>query len=741
MRGLRHHCLITAVALVAGIGLPLTAVTPASATPVDADKFTLTKIAGYSTGAAPNADGGIAEIVGYNADNSSFYVVNGSTTPACLEVVPLPKSGYGATALDLAKSTSIDVQALLATKVPGFTYGDLTSVAIDTVKDRVYVAVQEADFARAGVVLALDYDGGFIRSYQAGVQPDMVTVSEDGRYVLSADEGEPRDGVIANDPPGTVTIIDTTANTTAQVGFADTTKIDDAAHIRGVERDPATDLMLARDKSAAVTDFEPEYITIQGNLAYVTLQENNAVATVSIANPALVAVHGLGSKNVSRAGNEADLLRDGEIDIDNYPAKMLYQPDGIASYRSGGKSYLFTANEGDVSEFIDNSLTVDKIAPYLTNKIAKAFWSSVADNPGDVAADMSDLSAPYFFGARSFSVWDASDLSQVYDSGSDFERITAERLPGYFNISNDKYKTSDSDKRSGKKGPEPENVVVGTIGARSYAFVGLERIGGVMAYDVTDPTKPTFASYVNTREFVSSLGGDNSPEGLDFVPASQSPTGKALLLASFEVGGTVAVYEIGADPKVAASMQLRVGRMAFGGTPSQVQATVTGAGKAATGTVAFTVDGRVLATVSLRDGVAIAKLPAGLNAGKVKIAAKYSGDEQTEATAASTVLTVSKATTKTTVKLAKSKVKRLKQVLATVVVSVNGGAKVVPSGSIWITRNGRVVATGKLHKGRTTIKIPAGVRSGTYRISARYLGSSNLVSSSSGIRRLKVTWR
>lgn len=727
--------LVVTLAL-AGSGLVMTAVHAQADTAAYPDQLTMTKIAGYSTGATPNADGGIAEIVQYNSDNRSFYVVNGSTTPASLEIVALPSTGYGSTPLALTKSASVDIEALLAANVPGFTYGDLTSVAVDTAKDRIYATVQESTFNAAGLIVALSYDGGFLTSYPAGVQPDMVAVAPGGRYVVSADEGEPRDGVAANDPAGTVTVVDTDTNAVTHVGFADTSKIDDAAHIRGVERDSATNLMIARDKSAAVTDFEPEYVTIVGTKAYVTLQENNAIATVDLAPAALVSVDGLGAKDVSAAGKEADLLRDASVDIDNYLAKMLYMPDGVASYSTGGKTYLFTANEGDVAEYIDNSILANEIAPYLTDAAAQTFWAGVTTNAGDVAADMSDLSVPYFYGARSFSVWDAADLSQVYDSGSDFEKITAERLPSYFNISNDKYKASDFDKRSGKKGPEPENVEVGRVGDKTFAFVGLERIGGVMTYDITDPTKPTFVNYVNTREFVSSLGGDNSPEGLDFIPAQQSPTGKALLLASFEVGGTVAVYEIGADPRVTAKVSLSVANTTYG-QPATVRVAVSTDGSPVAGQVEVLVDGTKVATAILSSGLATVKLPKSLSAGAHRVEARYLGDDFTSAATGSVKLAVAKAKTSTKLSLAWSIIKKSNKVKATVTVKVLGRSDTAV-GKATFLRNGKVVAVGTVKKGKVVVKVPAGPSKGIVKIKVVFWGSTNFAPSTSRTVRLRV---
>lgn len=149
----------------------------------------------------------------------------------------------------------------------------------------------------------------------------------------------------------------------------------------------------------------------------------------------------------------------------------------------------------------------------------------------------------YLFGGRSFTVYcaDESGLTEVYTSGNELEAKTAGYLPQYFNCSNDSVEIDD---RSGKKGVEAENVTIGTVGEKTYAFIGLERIGGVMAYDITNPDKVLFANYINTRDFSADIAGDVSPEGLCMISASESGDGNAYLLAACEVSGTVAVYKL-----------------------------------------------------------------------------------------------------------------------------------------------------------------------------------------------------
>lgn len=167
----------------------------------------------------------------------------------------------------------------------------------------------------------------------------------------------------------------------------------------------------------------------------------------------------------------------------------------------------------------------------------------------------------YAFGARSFSIWD-EDGRLVWDSGNQFETFLASddckvgpardiACAAYFNTGHDEGNALDS--RSDAKGPEPEGIAIGTIGAKTFAFVGLERMGGIMVYDVTTPSAPRWVDYYNSRadwstedtESVAASAGDLGPEGLTFVPADQSPNGKPLLIVGNEVSGTTAIYDLG----------------------------------------------------------------------------------------------------------------------------------------------------------------------------------------------------
>lgn len=279
-------------------------------------------------------------------------------------------------------------------------------------------------------------------------------------------------------------------------------------------------------------DLEPEYIVTgaDSKRAYVSLQEANSIAVLDIQNKKFTAVKGLGFKDHNIEKNAIDLVKDKTINIKAQPVNGTYMPDGISIYEYKGKTYILTANEGDGREWGSYS-----------NIGAATIDGEKVDILKNSEYDGLSADKVYTFGGRSFSIWRADTMELVFDSSSDFETITGQQYPKYFNASN---KDASIDSRSGKKGPEPEDVKVGMIGDQVYAFVGLERIGGVMAYNITDPSHAYYVDYINTRDFSEKIAGDVSPEGLCFVPADKSPTGKPIVLAANEVSGTVAIFEI-----------------------------------------------------------------------------------------------------------------------------------------------------------------------------------------------------
>jgi hypothetical protein len=161
---------------------------------------------------------------------------------------------------------------------------------------------------------------------------------------------------------------------------------------------------------------------------------------------------------------------------------------------------------------------------------------TVTTAQGDIDND-GDFDLLFVPGGRSFSVIDGNSGALTFDSGDDFEQITAMLVPTLFNSQG---AAGSFDTRSDNKGPEPEAITTGLIGGREFAFIAMERIGGVFVYDIEQIDAPAFQHYGPAQ------GGDLSPEGLSFVTAGQSPTGRPLLLIAHEVSGTLGIYEIDA---------------------------------------------------------------------------------------------------------------------------------------------------------------------------------------------------
>jgi hypothetical protein len=238
-----------------------------------------------------------------------------------------------------------------------------------------------------------------------------------------------------------------------------------------------------------------------------------------------------------------------KINIRPWPVFGMYQPDAIASYRVRGRDYFVTVNEGDARDWPGyaeearvSALTLDPTAfPNAATLKSNANLGrlNVTRALGDVDAD-GDFDALYTLGGRSFSIWNTSG-NLVYDSGAALERITSIALPSLFNAGHD---DPAMDNRSDNKGPEPEALAIGELEDRTYAFVGLERVGGIAVFDITQPTTPVFVEYLNDRTTGDPATRDLGPEGMKFIPARESPNGRPLLMLTSEVSNTVSMYSV-----------------------------------------------------------------------------------------------------------------------------------------------------------------------------------------------------
>ena len=424
----------------------------------------------------------------------------------------------------------------------------MTSVTISEDGTCLAAALQAENYAANGRIALFDCNADGTLSlkklYETGIQPDMITFTPDGSKLLTADEGEPREGYSTNstDPQGTVTIVDLASDTV--------TKADFTAYDSEANRKQLTDAGIVLKKNTVPSvDLEPEYIAADNSTAYITLQEANAIAVLDLNKKEFAGIYSAGFEDYSKTAVDID-KKNSSYNAKTYDSlKGIRMPDGIATYTVNGTDYIVIANEGDSREWGS-----------YTNEDERNFGKGKTSPSGKITAENSGLNgkvvffdtkdydgldsdSDYLFGGRSFTIFkaDTNGLTEVFDSGSNFESATAAYLPNFFNCSND---NTDLDNRSGKKGPEAESVTIGTVGKKTYAFVGLERIGGIMVYDITDPTQSTYVNYINSRNFNTAISGDDSPEGLCFVSADNSFDGNSYLLAACEVSGTVAAYQL-----------------------------------------------------------------------------------------------------------------------------------------------------------------------------------------------------
>ncbi len=490
----------------------------------------LTPLGSYASGFY---DAGGAEITAFDPENRRIFSINAAD--GTVDV------------LDAADPSRLRKIASLAT--PG-----ANSVAVRG--GLVAVAQQAATKTDPGTVGFFDARTlAPVSTVTVGALPDMVTFSPDGRYVVVAGEGEP-EGYLPGqvDPQGTVAVITVGRRAPRQsdvrlAGFTAWDGREQQLREAGVR--------IYGPGARTSQDLEPEYVAVDrtSRTAFVTLQENNAMARVDLRSAQVTSLTALGVKDLSPAGNGIDASdRDGGIAIRTWPAVALYEPDSVAAYAARGRTYLVMANEGDTRDYegfseekrvsaLTLSPSVFPDAAELQQPANLGRLTATTTSPVDASGAVTQVQVP---GARSISVRDARGRL-LWDSGDALERVTAAALPDAFNSDNAENDSFDS--RSDNKGPEPEGVAVGRVDGRTYAFVGLERIGGIAVFDVSDPRAGRFVTYVNPRDFAGDVeagtAGDSGPEGITFVTAHDSPTRRPLLVVGNEVSGTTTTYDIG----------------------------------------------------------------------------------------------------------------------------------------------------------------------------------------------------
>ena len=478
------------------------------------------------TGADPESR---AEVVVFDPASDRLYVVNAAADR--IDIVLVGADG------GLTASGGIALAGL-----PN--YGAVNSVAVKNGIVAVAYAAPAGD--QPGRVALFDTATNTLQStVQVGVLPDQLTFTPDGSKILVANEAEAVSA--ANNPAGSISILDLSggaagATVINTISFASLNGEEIVLRERGLALFPG---------QSAAADIEPEYISVSpdGARAYVTLQEVNAVAVIDLTDADAdrpLSIQPLGAVDRSLAGNPFDPSDRNGIALANFDVDSLSQPDSIASFSVGGFTYFVTANEGDARVGLSDELRLSSAA-YVLDPTAypnaaelKADGQlgrlNVLRHVGDTDGD-GDIDQITTFGGRGISIFRQNadgSFTKVRETGGEFERIIAAQFPSLHNTEDGEA----PDTRSDNKGPEPEGVTIGVVNGRTYAFVALERVGGVMVYDVTDPANARFVVYRPATE------ADYAPETVLFISAADSPTGQALLVTANEGSGTTTLYAV-----------------------------------------------------------------------------------------------------------------------------------------------------------------------------------------------------
>jgi len=455
-------------------------------------------------------------------------------------------------------------------------YGnDVTSVAAG--RDVVVAAVLVTETFSAtgapstpnGKLVVFDTNGKVLSSPDIlGVLPDSVTFAPNGTTALVAIEGQPvcakddpattakedTDYSKASDPEGGVSIVDLTNPAAPVVKFAGFKQFN-------VAQMKAKGIAVSSVVNNVAKDFEPEFITaVDNKYAYVTIQEANAIGKLDIEAASFESVtRAFESKLSVTARDTSD--RDSGAGPRNYANVVgASQPDAIASFKVGSGHYFVTANEGDAREYTclnddqrASSLKVDtRRFPNWSTLSASAALGRAKVNPtiGDRDGD-GDIDTIHLRGSNSMTMY--RNGIALWDSGELLDQIQIKafgvaNINGSHSLSSDKstmnYVGQD---RSDDKGSEPEGVAVGMVGNTRVAILGLERMTALAVFDITQPRSPVFQEWLQMLPAKATPAKDVkhwSPEGIVFVSADKSPSGKALIITSYELSGSISIHQI-----------------------------------------------------------------------------------------------------------------------------------------------------------------------------------------------------
>ncbi len=478
-----------------------------------------------------------AEVAAYDAARNQVFILGGQGVDV-LDATSL-EFKFGLPRVDAQAGTPATLGGGNSVAV----FGDVLAVAYDGSERGADGAVVLYDLSGPTPIISRVVTGPDFST------PDQITFTPDGSKTLVAIEAEPGDDY-ATDAKGGVAIIDVA---TGDLTFADFDAFDSAAaelRAAGVRLTGRATPDDQPNTALPSRDLEPEYIAVDaaGTKAYVALQEANSIGILDIASGEFENILSFGLKDHSLAGFGIDASdRDGGANIRSLPIFGMFQPDGIATFETGGRTFIVTANEGDAREwgdFVepirinDASVVLDPTA-FPAAVAARLKDNTVAGrleisrHTGDTDGD-GDYDQLHVFGGRSISIFEvtAEGLDLVWDSGDTIDEVVAAQFPFRYD-----------DGRSDNKGAEPEHLTLATIDGTLQAIVGLERASMLMSFEIDASAVADGGDPVGRLSGL--LGGelptsgtiDGAPEVFTYVPGEGGTPGTVIV--PNEVTGTV----------------------------------------------------------------------------------------------------------------------------------------------------------------------------------------------------------
>ncbi|MBN1928726.1 MAG: esterase-like activity of phytase family protein, partial [Chlorobiaceae bacterium] len=322
-----------------------------------------------------------SEITAYDSNTKTAFVIGGSdqmyvvsladpSNPVLVETVQLAGK---------AQSVAVNADGLIAVAVD-------QEGSVDDVRENGSTATYHAD----GLVQFFNYDGVTVSEagqVTVGSLPDSLVFNDDGTVLVTANEGEPNQFYGTDDdsmdPVGSISIINIDAadpgeSVVTTLGFEAWNGQLELLRNKGI-RISGDDAADGIDGNLVVQDIEPEYVTISGDKAYVTLQENNAIAVVDLATKEITDIFSAGLKDWGLGTPEATSY---EFSIDYPGERPDFDENGVTDdgeVTAGGLSGLWYSGTETIGE------TEFEIYYAITDRGPQA--ASIGDREGDNPAD------------------------------------------------------------------------------------------------------------------------------------------------------------------------------------------------------------------------------------------------------------------------------------------------------------------------------------------------------------------